>query len=350
MTYLFLFLLQCLVYYFVTVYKHKFIFYNYTDIQKSHKGFTPRVGGIIIIVMSYLYLIFLDSDTVLLETNIIIGSLLIFLIGLKEDLFGNTKPILRLVVILFSSFLAIISFDSYPEINIPYFQELFNYRFFVIFFYTIGLSAFANAINLIDGVNGLATLTIKSVIIGLIILGFIGNELKYTNTLIILIMVNTSFLIFNFPFGKIFLGDTGAYWLGWITGILLLKIFSNTNDLQTWSALLLISYPIIELIFSIIRKFLKDFSPFKADANHLHTKLYFLLTKQENNVLLNSLVTLCLMPLWFLPICLVPWIEKIPNLAFFAILFQIILYGSYYLIIPNINKKIDNKVLNKKYL
>lgn len=341
MSYLILIITQFIIYYLIHIKSELFNFYNYDGIQKSHEGFVPRIGGLVILVYSYLFVLINKFETYLLDWQVILGSLMIALVGTKEDLFGNVKPLYRFLIILFCSFLFILSLDSFPVVSVPVFEEFLNFRLIEIIFYVFALSALTNGINIIDGANGLAGLSLIAMFLGLIILGMIYSNYEIVIMCLSIIIPICVFLIFNFPFGKIFLGDAGAYWLGWILGVFIIKFFAKHPEISSWCAVVIVSYPIMEVLFSFIRKFLDNRSPFDADHKHIHIKLFFSInSSKENKHLISSLVTICLMPLWFVPICLLAWIDKFSYLVLLIITMQLILYFLYYFILPTPDRKV----------
>ena len=276
------------------------------------------------------------------------GSVIILIVGLKEDILGNVSPITRLITILVASLIFISNLDSYPILNFNLFNDVYEYKLFKIIFYVLAISALANGVNMIDGMNGLASFSVISMLSSIVLLSFIFEEYELIKTSIYIILAIIGFMVFNFPKGLIFMGDTGAYWLGWVTGLLIIKLFSINGNISTWCVVLITSYPIIEVLFSAIRKIINGYSPFEADHKHIHIKLFFAISKnKDNSNLLNGLVTICLMPLWFIPLSLVAWIDKFPILVLFSILLQISIYLIYYFILPDPDKKEYLKLFNK---
>lgn len=348
-TYLILSTLQFILLYLLVIKSESFNFYEYDGIQKSHEGFIPRIGGVAIIFFSYLFSYFLFNSSYIFEYEILFGSFIILFIGTKEDLFGNVKASHRFFIILCCSLFVILGLENFPQLNVPIFEEFLKFRIIEIIFFVFALSALTNGINIIDGVNGLAGFSVISMFLGLIILGLIYNDSQIILMSLGIIVPISIFLIFNFPLGKIFLGDAGAYWLGWILGIFIIKFFAENSNISTWCAVLIVSYPILEVIFSFVRKFLVNRSPFEADHKHIHVKLFFAMkSDKDNQKYISSLVSICLMPLWLIPISLLAWVEKYPVLVFLSILMQIILYLLYFFILPTPDKKLLYK-LKQKY-
>jgi len=310
---------------------------NYNPIQKIHKNYVPPLGGLVIFIVFYFYIYFFLPNTILAKWYIILPSLIIILVGLLEDLFGKASVKIRFFAIFISSLVFIYFTENLPTIEIYFIGKIINDNFFIqIIFYSIGLTALSNGTNMIDGMNGLCGFTILSIIIGLISLMFLNDSFGILfEELIVLAFLIIIFLFINFPFGKIFLGDLGAYWLGWIIGISIIILYSN-NNFHTWGAVLLIFYPIIEVVFSTIRKFFMGYSPLKPDNNHLHLKIYKTLKgTNSRRSEFNSFTTLCLMPFWAMPMFGVIWTHYFSHLAIIFIIFFSIIYLFFYFIMPH---------------
>ena len=97
---------------------------------------------------------------------------------------------------------------------------------------------------------------------------------------IFLILITLIFSFFNF-FDKIFLGDSGAYLIGFILGTDLVYLFNYNNEISKFFAVLILFYPCFEVLFSIIRRFIIRYSPLIADTEHLHTILVNFFIKQK---------------------------------------------------------------------
>lgn len=310
------------------------------SIQRIHTHFIPPFGGIIIFTIFYLYLFLFVSNSFFLNLSVFLPGLFIVIISFTEDLFAIIKPSLRFFTIFFSSIIFLYFFqDQLPVIDIPLLNLLFNkFVWFEIIFYSLGLTALANGFNMIDGMNGLAGFNGVSILIGIASLLLIHDQfnlLFYEIAILMILLI--IFLFFNFPYGKIFLGDSGAYWIGWIIGIMIIYLYSN-QDWNTWGAVLLIFYPLFEVIFSTCRKLIQNKNPLLPDDKHLHLKLYNTIKgpiyrSQEY----SSFTTLCLMPLWFLPSLLIIWTYFYSHLTFVSILAMSGVYLYFYTVIPSKN-------------
>ena len=308
---------------------------NFHNIQQIHLGNIPRLGGLAI-VLSLVFITIITNkyiDDHILK-NILIFGIPFFLITFIEDLYQNISPILRLILLFFCSFIFLhYSLDSLPQIQIILISDFINIPIVSAIFFTIGLTAYMNGVNFLDGTNGLAGFTILSSLASLLFVALIFKDYENAVLIIIFIFVLSGFMFFNYPNGSIFLGDLGAYFLGWFTGIMTINIMGNNQEIPNWCALIILSYPIIEVSFSFIRKSVNLNNPFYPDKKHLHLKLFFFL-KNKHKIkpisAANALVAPLLAIQWMTPIVLIPWIYSNGILIFLAILLQIIIYLIFY--------------------
>ena len=134
----------------------------------------------------------------------------------------------------------------------------------------LAMVALINAINLTDGTNGLAGSLVLMASIGLSILSFlVGNE----DVFVFACMYTAAtfgFLIFNYPLGKIFLGDAGAYFSGAVLSWMMFLLLSSENSVPVWALLSLVAWPLAELFVTVCRRLGASASPMRPDRLHLH--------------------------------------------------------------------------------
>lgn len=331
--------------FFVLIIKNKNFFYklypSYNPVQKIHSEYVPPLGGVIIFFMFFIYLILKKlfitiENSFFLNSYIVYPSIAIIFVGIYEDIFGKASVGFRFFTILISSLLYILFTPSLPHINLPIIGDLINNNYLIkILFFTFGLTALTNGTNMIDGMNGLAGITILCILITISMYLYLNNKFIFLNyDILVLSIFLFIFLLFNFPFGKIFLGDAGAYWLGWILGVIVIYIFSF-KGFNTWIAVVILFYPLMEVFFSTIRKLLKGKSPLKPDEYHLHLKIYKQLKgPTKRDIAFNSFTTLCLMPFWSFPLLSIMWVHYYSHIAIFFIFFMSVLYLIYYKLVP----------------
>ncbi len=253
--------------------------------QNYHNASTPRAGGIAIILGMFSLLLFPFGFKFILPLT------LAFISGIFEDFHNSLSPKLRLSLQLVAALSAIWLTDSVVTylglgISMPYWVG--------IFFSTFAIVGMMNAINIIDGFNGLA-----SGIILLILLSFAITSYEHHNMEVFTIVLTTagatsSFFILNFPKGKIFLGDGGAYLLGFIVAIIGIFLASKYDSISPWYILSVFIYPVWEVLFSIMRKVSIGLSPMQPDAYHFHMLVYRQIT--HNNPLTAVFIILYTLP------------------------------------------------------
>jgi UDP-N-acetylmuramyl pentapeptide phosphotransferase/UDP-N-acetylglucosamine-1-phosphate transferase len=142
-------------------------------------------------------------------------------------------------------------------------------------FTVFAVGGFAQAMNIVDGFNGLAG------VVSLIFLGAIAyvahqvgdQELMWSS--LVLGASILGFLLFNYPRGLIFLGDGGAYLIGFLIAEFAVLLVHRNTEVSPWFALALLVYPIVETVFSIYRKrVLRNQSPGEPDGLHLHMLIH----------------------------------------------------------------------------
>jgi len=204
-------------------------------------------------------------------------SLPAFAAGLIEDLTKSVSPRRRLLASAISAGLAIWLLDAVVgRTHIPGFDPVLKWAPLVVVVLTIFISAgVVNAINIIDGFNGLASMCVLMMVLALAYVAFqVGDVFVFTASLITAGAV-FGFFVWNFPAGLIFLGDGGAYLLGFLLGELCILIVHRNASVSPMFPLLLCAYPVFETIFTMYRrKFVRGVATGAPDGIHLHTLIH----------------------------------------------------------------------------
>jgi UDP-N-acetylmuramyl pentapeptide phosphotransferase/UDP-N-acetylglucosamine-1-phosphate transferase len=147
-------------------------------------------------------------------------------------------------------------------------------------------------------------------------------------------------MLMNYPYGRIFLGDLGAYSLGLIVSIVTIIFFGRHPEISPLLAVLILIYPATEVVFSLLRRMVKGVSIYHPDTAHLHLKLFHFFRPQSHyKKIANALVTPTLSALWLFSLLTIPWVYQNPLFNLIAIMLFITLYGLLYALVPNIQKK-----------
>lgn len=319
---------------------------NYDAVQRVHMGEVPRFGGLIswLGILIYCFLSWAQHDMNLIFC-ILVTSIPLCSVALIEDVFHNTGSYLRLASMFLSAFLFFyFSNISYPQIEFPFLGDFLQSSGVIsILFFTFSVVVIINGCNLIDGANGLLPFTYITQCLCLILICYQNQDIDNLAIILFFITPMILFVFFNYPFGKIFLGDFGAYFFGFIISILVVVVFSHNPNVPTWYAVLILFYPAFELLFSILRKIISFKNPLSPDILHLHIKIfYFFLKKIKHNQISNSLVTPFLFFIWGIPFIFLFFTDNSMKLAIYGIILQIMIYIIIYILIPKPFKISEN--------
>ena len=247
-------------------------------VQKVHTTPTPRIGGIGIAIGVFAGFAASSHGIAAAEKRAILSAILLagipaFIFGLLEDLTKKVSVKVRLLATMASGVLGWgITGTSLTHIDIPGFDYLLSFTVISVIFTAIAVGGVANSINIIDGLNGL---TAGTAIIILAAFGIIARQvgdIPLAFTCLIIAGSVAGFFFVNWPKGKIFLGDGGAYFLGFTLAWIAVLLPERNSHVSPWTSLLICSYPIIEVGFSILRRSLREgYSPTEPDFFHLHS-------------------------------------------------------------------------------
>jgi len=248
--------------------------------QKYHTEPTPRIGGLMLMVS------LLAAGGVMLFTNALpdereFGLLLLagipaFLGGLVEDITKKVGVLERLLLTMLAGSLAAWLLGAVlNRLDVPGLDQAMLWLPFAVAFTVFAVGGIANAINIIDGYNGLAGGFAVIVLAALAYVAYlVGDSLIFTVALA-LTGALLGFLAWNWPGGKIFLGDGGAYLLGFLLAELSVLLVARNPEVSPWFPLLLLIYPVFETFFSIYRRKLKHgLSPGQPDNMHMHQLIH----------------------------------------------------------------------------
>ena len=245
-------------------------------IQNVHTHSVPRVGGFAILLGLAAATARLTETDAQLMLLLLLAALPAWLFGITEDITKAISTSVRLVATMISGLLAWwLTGYSINRVDLPWVDDLLAFTPVAVVFTFFAVAGVAHAVNLIDGFNGLASGT---VLICLSALGWIAAELNHAELLhlvLVLIAVVLGFFILNYPFGKLFLGDGGAYTLGFFLAWIAVMLVSDADGLVSpWAPFLICAYPILETLFSMLRRVKSNRRMDHPDRSHLHSLVY----------------------------------------------------------------------------
>jgi len=249
-------------------------------VQKIHHQPVPRIGGLAVFVAAAISgsLIYLLRDPVTggRIVTLLVCSLPAFGGGLAEDLTHRVRPAWRMALMAGSCLLSFFFLQLViPRVDIPVLDPLVAWPPVGIALSLLALMTITNGVNIIDGLNGLASVVCVIILVALGYVGFKVGDAVVLSSSLMLAGAIAGFLVWNYPFGRIFLGDGGAYFLGFTLGALSILLVARNETVSAWFPLLLLAYPLVEVAFSMYRRvILRGRHPAMPDAAHLHQLLY----------------------------------------------------------------------------
>ena len=319
-----------------------------SGIQKVHDKIVPRIGGVSIFVSIVIIYFILNEYqfTRGLLLPVIIGAFPAFFSGLLDDITHSVSASVRLIATMFGAlYLWWGSGLLVTNVEIPVIDYLFQFSLFSVCFSLICIAGVCHSMNLIDGLNGLSSgFAIKALFFISIVSRQIGdNDLNLLCLIFLYIILG--FFLLNALTGKIFLGDGGAYLLGFILASLAIQLPARNYDISPWTSLIFCSYPIIETIFTIIRRIKNRKSIHEPDNLHLHHLVSELIYSKIKNKNINMIIsTLSILSFFFVFSILA--LYDINNSNYLKLLFlsEVILFISLYYLL-----KCCKKTTEKNY-
>ena len=250
--------------------------------QAFHKTPTARAGGVAIFISLSLFFLFYFLKFDIFLKDYFVVSLVLFFLGFLDDIKIKINPSVRLTLMITVLIFCINIFSiQITNSGFGFLNRLLEHNIFQVCFVLLCFLFIINGANLIDGYNGL--LVIHFLIINFILLGVNLTSQHHDMVLILTfqIIIMFSFLLFNFPKAKMFLGDAGSYLCGSLIAINAIKTHQLNPQTSSFFFASILFYLSYEVFFSFIRKTVKKKSPLNPDNLHLHMLLYNFLLKSK---------------------------------------------------------------------
>ena len=252
---------------------------SHADPQHIHVGSTSRLGGVGVFVgFAAAVAIALQFEYVPLRPALplLIAALPVLAVGLWEDITHRVSPRHRLVAAVFSAALA----STFAQGVVTRLDVAVVDRWLVYLPFAVPLTCFmvagaCNAFNIIDGTNGLAGGSALLIFVGVTAVAWGSGDTLVLAQAAAMVGALVGFLLWNYPKGKVFLGDAGAYFVGFIYAELSIQLVTRNAGVSAWFVIALAAYPIAETLFSMYRrKVVRHAAAMQPDAQHLHSLLY----------------------------------------------------------------------------
>lgn len=242
-----------------------------SSVQAVHQRPTPRVGGIAIFGAIAFSFTVAQPQHWGSYASIVMGATVLFAAGLLEDLGFGVSPAKRLLAALGASLIVLLMTGHWlPKLGIPGADQLATYAVIGVPLTLLITAGLANAFNLIDGVNGMAGMTALGAAISFSAIASAAGSTQLVDLNLILIAAVLGFCVVNFPFGLVFLGDAGAYTLGFVLAWFGIAILIEIPDVSPWALLLCVFWPIADMLLAIFRRRQRKAAITSPDRLHVH--------------------------------------------------------------------------------
>jgi UDP-N-acetylmuramyl pentapeptide phosphotransferase/UDP-N-acetylglucosamine-1-phosphate transferase len=244
----------------------------FTGVQKFHSRPTPRIGGAGIALGYWLVWPALPAELRPIWGQIGLAATPALVAGLVEDITKRVPTRVRLFATKGAGLLfAVLTGYTMHQVHLPGVDWLLSFSVGALLFTAFSMGGVANAVNIIDGFHGLAAGACLIMLGGFAYVGLrVGDELVVALALLYAALI-AGFFVVNFPFGRIFLGDGGAYFCGFLLASLGVLLPMRNPEVSAWAAILICAYPVIETLASMRRKARREgCSIGEPDRLHFH--------------------------------------------------------------------------------
>jgi UDP-GlcNAc:undecaprenyl-phosphate/decaprenyl-phosphate GlcNAc-1-phosphate transferase len=250
----------------------RFGFVDKPDYRKVHKKLMPRIGGLSIVIGATAGLLYLNN-LIMTLWPVLLGGAIIIIVGVLDDKL-TLSPKAKLVGQIVAACIVVFADFKIDFITLPFVTERIYLGNFSYVFGILWIVGITNAINLIDGLDGLAGGVSVIAMTTIATLAAMNGQFMVVGLTVILIGGTIGFLFFNFNPAKIFMGDTGALFLGYCISIIsLLGLYKSVTIFSLIVPIIILAIPIFDTFFAIIRRILNKQSISAPDKSHLHHRL-----------------------------------------------------------------------------
>lgn len=303
-------------------------------VQKMHDYPTPRIGGISILLGLLSAVIISPSEIRHEIWPLLIAGIPAFGFGLAEDLFKRVSVTKRLFATIASGLLAcLLTGYAITSVDIWGLDWLLHFTVASVMFTSFAVGGVANSINIIDGLNGLASSMVIWILLGIATLAATLGDTVVLGICLLLISSVLGFFVVNWPLGKLFLGDGGAYFMGFMLAWICVMLVERNAEVSAFAALLACIHPIFEVIYTLIRRKVHYQETASPDKLHLHSLVKRIVMKRllphSGKIMRNSVSGLLVGGISLAPAFLVQWVYS----STLACLALVIAFGLIYVLL-----------------
>lgn len=245
---------------------------NTEGIQKFHTEPTPRIGGIAVFVAALVAWSLSGEEVRHWLQHLIVAGAPALLFGLAEDVSKQVGVLPRLLATMASGALAWwITGYSLHRLDVWGVDALMQFTLISVLFTAVAVGGVANAINIVDGFNGLASQTAALAFVGYAVMAQSVGDGQLAGMSLILGACVWGFFWVNWPLGKIFLGDGGSYFIGFSLAWVAVMLIERHPTVSVFAVLLPCIYPVTEVLFSVYRRKVRKEHLDAPDRLHFHS-------------------------------------------------------------------------------
>jgi UDP-N-acetylmuramyl pentapeptide phosphotransferase/UDP-N-acetylglucosamine-1-phosphate transferase len=245
-------------------------------VQKHHSVPTPRIGGVAIALglLSAWQLSAPDVRAIL--APMLLAGMPAFAFGLAEDVTKRVGVLPRLLATMLSGVLAwYLTGVAMQDTGFAPLDWLLRFTPLAVLFTAFAVGGVANAINIIDGFNGLAAGSVAIMLGAMGLIALNVGDAPLASVCFVVAACTLGFGAVNWPMGKLFLGDGGAYLLGFVVAWIAILLPMRHAEINAWATILVCAYPVLEVGFSVRRRRHRvGHHPGQPDKVHLHHLLH----------------------------------------------------------------------------
>lgn len=276
------------------------------NIQSAHIHPTPRIGGLgIYVSLCAAYHFIEQPDVKEMLQIILIAGIPAWLFGLLEDVTKRISVLLRLLATICSGLVAChLSGTALSRLDVPLIDHLLQWWPAAVLFTAFAVGGIANSINIIDGYHGLSSGTSMLAFLSFGFIAHMHHDAMLACICLAALASIVGFFLLNYPWGKIFLGDGGAYFIGFMLAWVAVLLPTRNPEVSPWVSLVICAYPFIEVIYSMLRRKLQKKQVGQPDNEHMHSLLARHVVRKNLRHLPHNTQNAAVAPLIWLPVTL----------------------------------------------
>lgn len=270
------------------------------DNRRMHKKPIPRLGGLAIFaafVISLVVVLLVDGDMVLSKPfiGIMIGAAIIVVLGIFDDIYA-LPALPKFIVQILAAGIAVVFGCRIDVISNPFLSSALPYlvlpRWLSVFLTILWIVAITNAVNFIDGLDGLAAGISAISAATMLVVALLLSEVPVAIVMAALMGGCLGFLPYNFNPAKIFMGDTGSTFLGFVLATVSVQGMFKLYAVVSFAVpVLILGVPIFDICFAFLRRILRGQNPMHSDRGHIHHRLMDLGFTQRQSVAIAYMMT-----------------------------------------------------------